>query len=222
MRHRQVIAAALSAGMLGLFPGVAAGAPSSRDVRTSALCQSLRETARPALTGLMKNDGLLEEAQRALTTSDRLALRTVTGDLAANLSEVSEFLGHGFPQDANATAASQEQLMKVRLEAVASAQNDALNVIEGFTQTQDIGRARNDFPGGREENEAELLPFDTEHRTGAGVASPTDPATPLTGLNQEQLADPAAPFQMTRSRIGQLEDKAGVAVMAVAQLCNSR
>jgi hypothetical protein len=217
----RVIAVIAFAGLLGSRPCAAFGDASiSPNANASRLCQTLHETARPALTALLKNDSLFETANRALATADRITLRSVTGDLTGNLNMASQLLGHGFTADANAAARDQEQLMKVRLDAVAAAQNDALNVIEGYAQTRDIAQARDEFPGGRSENAVEVLPYDNPTGTGSDFQNPKDPATAVTGPNQGRLEGPAAILQMTRSRISQLEDSAGVAIMSVVQVCN--
>ncbi|HZZ00098.1 MAG TPA: hypothetical protein VFE36_11035 [Candidatus Baltobacteraceae bacterium] len=193
----------------------------SPDARMSVLCQTLRNSAQPALTKLMNDDSLLENANRAFATSDALVVRNVIGDLTANLNTIAKLLGKGFAPDANSTVNEQEQLMKGRLEAVASAQNDALNLIEGYVQTQDMGRARDSFPGGRGANAVEVLPYDSAHGTGAEVQTPNDPTAPATGANRGRVEGPAAILQSTQTQIGQLEDSAGIAIMAVVQVCNS-
>src|SRR5690349_8247817 len=103
------------------------------------LCQTLHQSVQPALDGVMKNDGLLEAANRAFVSEsvDRGTLRSASESLAHNLVIVRKLLAQKLPADTNPTTLAAEQLMKSRLEAVVSAQNDALNIIQGYMQADD-------------------------------------------------------------------------------------
>ena len=110
-RHR-LTAVFVIAGLLGTFPGAA----SASDVHGSVLCQTLHTAVQPSLASLLKNDTLLEAANRALAKmfddesfgatgsadNGRFFLRNVAVALTRNLDSISQLLGHAFPQDANA------------------------------------------------------------------------------------------------------------------------
>jgi hypothetical protein len=171
----------------------------------------LHEVVRPALAGLMKNDNLLDVANRAVAPSDETSgplFRNAVGAVARNLDAISQLLGRQFPQDANASAHASAALIKSRLQAVALAQNDALNLIEGYVQTQDMGRARDELPGAQG--------YNAESRNAG------DPPTPPAPLQHSALSENlAAQLKQTRARIGSLEDAAGIAVMSAAEACSS-
>ena len=238
MRRRQVTAIVALTGLLGASPAAAPTPKVIIEVRTSALCQVLHEAVRPTLAGLMKNDSLLEAANRAIAPSDETSgplLRNVVVAVAHNLDTVSQLLGHQFPQDANPSMHASAVLIKARLQMVASAQNDALNLIEGYIQTADMGRARDEFPGGHQSgaNEVEAPGVDSQGYN-AEFHNADDPPTPpvdIAGMqgnmphavakSSVQAGNRAALLAQTRSRIGSLEDAAGVAIMTAAQLCSS-
>ena len=212
------------------------------------LCQTLHQAVQPTLTGLIKNDSVLEVSNRALVKmfedeaagskgaaeSDRLFLRNAAGALAHNLKVISDLLGHGFPQDPDTSKHAFEELMKARLQAVASAQNDALNLIEGYMQTEDMGRARDEFPGGHQSgaNEVEGGPAGDAQGFIAQFHNANDPTTPyidIAGLAGDAApahtghsapGSPAALLDLTRTRIGGLEEPAGNAILEAAQACS--
>jgi hypothetical protein len=240
----------LAAGLLGATPDPSASPLKTIiEVHSSVLCQTLHQAVQPALTGLIKNDNLLDVGNRAFAKmfedqaagathsgeQDRLFLRNVAGALTHNLNVVSDLLGHGFPQDADATTHAAEELMKVRLQAVASAQNDALNLIEGYLQTEDMGRARDEFPGGHQSGANEVEgpgPFGDQSGFLAEFHNANDPTTPyvdIAGLNGTMLhgvdgkqaqAAPVSLLQLTRTRIANLEEPAGTAIVAAVQVCS--
>lgn len=196
------------AGWLGLLPGAGLGA-SSRSA--SVLCQTLHSAAQPTLTGLMQNDNLLEAANSALRRSNddnHLFLRNVAVRMARNLDTIAQTLGNGFPPDANSPTYASEELMKTRLQAVASAQNDALNLIDGYVQTEELTQARDEFPAG-------------EPAINEGYHT-SDPGTPHDlSVSRERAGTLAALLESARSRIGDLEEPAGSAIVAAAQVCSS-
>lgn len=258
MTRRRITRTLAIAGLLGLLPCAAMGdtqpspAPNASplktiiEVRSSLLCQTLHQAVQPTLAGIMKNDSLLDAANRAFAkmfadqaagangSTDRLFLRNVAGALSHNLSTISQILGHGFPQDENATTHAYEELIKARLQAVASAQNDALNLIEGYVTTEDMGRARDEFPGGHQSGANEVEgPSQDSQGFQAGFHNANDPATPYTdmaGLQGTQhgvdgkspQSSPVALLGLTRTRISGLEEPAGSAVMIAVQVCNSK
>jgi len=265
---RPVIAVLAVVGLLGGFPGVAFGdTPSSPapaataaplktiiEVHTTVLCQTLREGVQPTLTGLMKNDTLIEAANRAVAKMyddqakqsqagqmDRLYLHDIAGALAHNLAIVAQLLGHRFPQDTTSAHASDD--IHTRLQAIASAQNDALNLIEGSLQTDDLGRAQDEFVGGHQSgaNEvatgslhAAVVPNLDMQGFRAEFHNADDPTTPFidkAGLGSgmyhppprtpDQARNLPALIHLTRVRISDLEVPAGDAIVAAAKVCNS-
>lgn len=269
MRNRPVVAVLAVVGLLGSFRGVAvADAPLSAgptataaplktiiEVRTTPLCQTLRQGVQPTLVGLMKNDSLIESANRAVAKMfddqvtqasaseqiDRLYLRNIAAALAHNLTIIGQLLGQRFPQDATSTSASED--MHVRLQTVASAQNDALNLIEGFMQTEDIGRAQGEFVGGHQSgaNEvvsgslhAAVLPDADMQGFRAEFHNADDPTAPFidkAGLGSGMYHAPPrispsmrslpAVIQITRTRISDLEGSASTSIVAAVKVCNT-
>lgn len=270
MRSRWVIAITVVAGLLVGFPGVAiadaqsspapaaTGAPLKTiiEVRSTVLCQTLREGVRPTLAGLIKNDSLIETANRAVAKMfddqakqatdaeqiDRLYLHNVAGALSHNLTTIAQILGHGFPQDTTPMHASEEDIHS-RLQTIASAQNDALNLIEGYLQTEDVGRAQGEFVGGHQSgaNEvatgslhAAVMPNLDMQGFRAEFHNADDPTTPFidkAGLGggmyhpppriPDQAVNLPALIHLTRTRISDLEVSASPSIIAAAKVCDS-
>jgi hypothetical protein len=197
----------LSAGLLGVLP-CAAMADSAAHPASTVLCQSLHQAVQPALTGLMKNDNLLERANRALIAneSDRVTLRSLTESIAVNLNAVTQLLGQKFPQNDDPATVASEELMKSRLQAVASHQVNALNVIEGYIQAQDLAQANGESY------------FSPDRNAPGDFRDKNDPAK---ATIETPVGSPATLLQIARTQIGALEDSAGIAIMAVVKVCNS-
>lgn len=211
----------LLAGLLGSLPYAAsADAPA----HTAILCQTLHQTAQPALAGLMQNDNLLESATHAAAKvsvdraagathsedADRQVLREAADALSHSLSVISQKLSAGFPQDPDAAARASEQRLKSSLEAVTSAQNDALNLIEGYVATDEVSHENDDFYRGRQIASAPVQD------------NPLTPAPPFATLaTGTQPQNPSAYLQSARSRISNLEEPAGSAILAAEQVCSS-
>jgi hypothetical protein len=219
MVRRRLIAVLLSAGLLGSLPRAAIGEPTPRAAPT-VLCQTLHQAVQPALAEVMNDDTLLEAASRSFVSeeNDRPVLREVAASLTHNLDTIAQLLGREFPQDANATAHASEQLMKLRLQAVASAQNDALNLIEGHMQIQDIARGPDESVEQPGANDAGGAFSEDQSMRGADFHDTRDPAKPFVAA---QSASPIALLQTMQARIGNLEDAAGIAIMSAVQICNS-
>lgn len=268
MRSRQVIAVTAVVGLLLSVPRVAiadaqaspAPAASSAplktiiEVRATVLCQTLRDGVRPTLAGLMKNDSLIEAANRAVAKLvddqakqatgsgqiDRLYLRNVAGALSHNLSTIDDLLGHRFPQDTSPMHASVEDI-HARLASIASAQNETLNLIEGYLQTEEIGRAQDEFVGGHQSgaNEvasgslhAQVIPNLDTQGFRAGFHNADDPTTPLVdkaGLGSglyhppprtpDETRDLPSLVHLARVHISNLEDSADTSIIAAVKVC---
>lgn len=191
------------AGLFGFF--LCAAMSDGASSQSSVFCQTLHGAVQPAFAGLMKNDDLLEAANRALTRStqsDRLFLRSVAGTVTNNLNAVAQLLANGFPQDANSPAHASEELLRSRLQAIASAQNDALNVIEGSIQSEDM-----DGPN-------DALGFHNLSNPGTQFLGQTDGHGGISRVLATSL-------EATRSHISELEDPAGSAIVAADQVCGS-
>lgn len=197
----------LAAGLLGLLP-CAAPADSAVHSPPTILCQTLHQAVQPALDGVLKNDTLLEQADREFVTNqnDRISLRKLTESIATNLNAVAHFLGQEFGKDNDPAASAAEELMKTRLRTVASTQNNALNVIEAYIQAQDLAQA-----GGESE-------FSPDRNAPSDFRDRYDPAKPI---DQTRVGSPARMLDIARSQIGGLEDSAGIAIMAAVKVCNS-
>lgn len=251
MRRRQLTAAILAIGLLGATPEPSASPLKTIiEVHSSVLCQTLHQAVQPTLGGLIKNDNILDVSDKALAKmfddqaagakgnveSDRLFLRNAAGALAHNLKTISDLLGHQFPQDANAANHASEELMKTELQAVASAQNDALNLIEGYTETEDMGRARDEFVGGHQNGASEVEGGPAGDMQGFtaefhNANDPTKPFIDIAGLNgttshgvngKTPHGSPVAILDLTRTRITGLEQPAGMAVVAAAEICSTQ
>lgn len=271
MIHRPVFAVAALIALLSGLPRPAVAevssstAPASTaaplktiiEVHSSVLCQTLHKGVQPTLTGLMKNDGLIEAANRAVAKMaddqvkqaaageqmDRLYLRDVASAMSHNLNTIAQLLGNAFPQGTTSTSASDD--IHARLQSVASAQNDVLNLIEGFMATEDIGRAQDEFVGGHQSGanevvggpsvKGQVLPNPDMQGFRAEFHNADDPTTPLVdkaGLGsglfhpplraRDQAGTVPALIHLTRTRISDLEGSAGVAIVAAAKDCSAQ
>jgi len=213
VRHRRNVVAVLAAGLAVLFPctAISASPAAASPATSSVLCQTLHQAVQPALVGVMKNDNLLEQASRAFMSggNDRVALSNVTEALVANLNLVARLLAQQFPQDANPVTSASEGLMKSRLQAVASAQSDALNVIEEYQQAEELSRPRE---GGV---------FTPDRGTPSDFHSATASKDPARPIVDTPVGSPGRYLQIARSQIGELEDSAGIAIMNAVKVCNS-
>lgn len=198
MRPRSIFAALLSGCLLGVSQ-----APAS-----TGLCQTLHQTVQPALAGVMKNDNLIEEANRAFTAGvvETTTLRSITEALTHNLNSVSQLLGQKLPPDENPATLASEELMTSRLEAVVTAQNDALNLIEGYAQVEENAREQGDTQ------------IDSARTTPSDFHNYKDAARPLIDT---RVGSPSRMLEIERSQIGSLEDNAGIAIMSAVKVCNS-
>jgi hypothetical protein len=187
----------------------------------AALCQTLHQSVQPALDGVMKNDALLETANRAFVsdTVDRGALHSVAESMTHNLSVVTQLLGQKLPQNMNPTTRAAEELMKSRLQAVASAQNDALNIIQGYMQAEDPAQARSQTPVEHQADPNQVAGgFNDDMALHDDFHNATDPAKPFV---ETRVGSPARLLQIARAQIGDLEDSAGLAIMSAVKVCNS-
>lgn len=270
MRIRALVAICAVAGLLGGTPRAAiADAPASPgpeasaaplktiiEVRSAGLCKTLHEAVQPTLTGLMKNDSLIEAANRAVAKMfddqraqatgagqmDRLYLHNVALALTHNLATIAQLLGHGFPQDKTSTHASDD--IHDRLQTVASAQNDVLNLIEGILQTDDLGRAQDEFVGGHQSGANEVATGSLHAAVAPNLDmqgfkaefhnadDPTAPFTDKAGLGSGMYHAPPkisnrarslpALIALTQTRITGLEGAAGTAIIDAAKACKSQ
>lgn len=220
MRGRHVTTGLLVAGLLGMVPCAAFGdAPASQ--AQTPLCQTLHQSVQPALDGVMKNDGLLEAANRAFVSDsvDRGALRSASESLSHNLLIVRKLLAQKLPADTNPATRGAEELMMSRLEAVVAAQNDALNIIQGYMQAEDTARARSQTAGEHPSDPNQVGGgFNDDMALHDDFRNVTDPAKPFV---ETRVGSPSRLLQIARAQIGDLEDNAGVAIMGAVKVCNS-
>jgi hypothetical protein len=210
----------LIAGLLGILPCGAFGDAQPNHAPV-ALCQTLHESVQPALAGLMKNDGLLETANRAFAsgTVDRGALMSVSGSLAQNLSAVRQLLSQKLPEERDPSSRTSADLMKSRLQAVATAQNDALNVIQGYMQAEEMAQTHSQTAVEHQADPNQVGGgFNDDIALHDDFHNVTDPAKPFA---ETRVGSPARLLQIARSQIGDLEDSAGVAIMSAVKVCNS-
>lgn len=217
---RRRITAGLIAGLLGILPCAAFGdaAPNHSPV---ALCQTLHESVQPALAALMKNDGLLETANRAFASGsvDRGALVSVSESLAQNLNAVRQLLSQKLREERDPSPGASAELMKSRLQAVATAQNDALNVIQGYMQAEETAQTHSQPAAEHQGNPNQVGGgFNDDIGLHDDFHNVTDPAKPFA---ETRVGSPARLLQIARSQIGDLEDSAGVAIMSAVKVCNS-
>lgn len=221
MRGRHITTSLLVVGLLGMVPCAAFGdAPASK--AQVPLCQTLHQSVQPALDGVMKNDGLLEAANRAFVSEnvDRGTLRSVSESLAHNLDIVRKLLAQKLPADTNATTRAAEELMTSRLQSVASAQNDALNIIQGYMQAEDTARARSQSSAEHPSDPNQVSGgFNDDIALHDDFHNVTDPAKPFV---ETRVGSPSRLLQIARAQIGDLEDNAGVAIMGAVKVCNSQ
>ncbi len=169
----------------------------------------------------MKNDGLLETANRAFIGGDieRGSLRGVTQSLAHNLNIVAQLLGQKLPQDADPAMRASQETMKARLNAVASAQNDALNVIQGYLQAEETAHAQNESSSVHPTDPGQVGGgFNDDQTLHGDFRDMTDPAKPFV---ETRVGSPTRFLEIARSQIGDLEDSAGIAIMSAVKVCNS-
>src|ERR1700682_200823 len=126
------------------------------------LCSTLREAVAPSILALLKSDTVLAaghqtfltmgrheiERSRGRLEMDRLQLDREVVAIVRNLQTVATLLGDAkrFPKVAATDDERRALAIKGQLEAVARAQNDALNVISGTLETDRLGQMQHDFP----------------------------------------------------------------------------
>lgn len=133
------------------------------NVRSSAVCATLRRNVFQAVQGLRVNDGLIEQGKLILekigydakaqpesvsivggaggaSQMDDMQLELLVHDLAENLDKIDALLSEAqaFP-DASASTDERKLLQaKSRLEAVAERQREALNLLSGTAETNEL------------------------------------------------------------------------------------
>jgi hypothetical protein len=124
--------------------------------RSSPFCTAMRENVGVAIAGVLIDDQVIEQSKPALlmfgrefvmnharsnwAEFDRIRLENIAGFLAKNLAIIDKVLSDprfaSNPQTADDTALAD---MKVRLQAVADEQKEALNLVSGVAETYSLG-----------------------------------------------------------------------------------
>ena len=126
------------------------------------LCSTLREAVAPSILALLKSDTVLAaghqtfvmmgkhelERSRAQLELDRMQLDREVVAIVRNQRTVDALLGDTgrFPKVATTDDERRAQAIKEQLQAVARAQNNALNVISGTLETDRLGQMQHNVP----------------------------------------------------------------------------
>jgi hypothetical protein len=130
-------------------------------VRSNALCTTLRQNIAPTIAGLMKNDEIIGAGHRAFakmshdqagTSSaaidiDKLYLEQVETRLVHNLEVVDRLLGDQkrFPAEPKNDDERDALVMRAQLQAVASSQRKALDLVSGTLETESLGQMQHEM-----------------------------------------------------------------------------
>jgi hypothetical protein len=198
--------------------------PAPVQVRSKALCTTLRENVRIALAGLMENDAVIDTGRKAYRkmaedrtaksgaiSSDRLYVENSVSALVHNLAQIDDLLSDParFPvagQSADALATIQ---MKDQLSAIASEQRKALNILNGVLETGDFDDAQK--IGVHPDVKSSLTSIPGQVDT-SGIAD-IDSSAAL-----DHVADDIEALQ---GQAQTLESKAATTVLAVAAQCTT-
>ncbi|HTW85134.1 MAG TPA: hypothetical protein VMD91_13780 [Candidatus Sulfotelmatobacter sp.] len=158
--------------------------PTIGGTHSKGFCDTVRGNVAPAVHGLMNDDALLGAGHRALAkmshdavTStpqaldlDRVYLGKVVLSLAHNVGVIDKLLNDPsrFPKAPATDDDKEAALLQSQLRAARDRQNDALNLVDGLLETEQMGQMRSD------------LPSQIQSATGPSnatplPASPTDP-----------------------------------------------
>ncbi|HTX57272.1 MAG TPA: hypothetical protein VMD47_09220 [Candidatus Acidoferrales bacterium] len=100
---------------------------------SSPLCTALRAKIAPAVTGMVVEDRLMVRQGPFRTSGATIAA------LADNWIKINTLLDpRSFFQSGNADDVKQMEALRERLQAVADDENDALNVLSGTSDTEDL------------------------------------------------------------------------------------
>ena len=143
----------------------AAGAtppPTIGSTHSKGFCDTVRDNVAPSVVGLIKNDALIGAGHRAFakmvydtTTSspaaldlDRVYLGQVVHALAHNAAAIDTLLADQkrFPKTPASDDDKLAAQIAAQLRAARDRQNDALNLIDGTLETEQMGQMRQDLP----------------------------------------------------------------------------
>ena len=160
-------------------------------VVSSPLCSMLGEKARPAIAGLMLNDGLTDYAgpviaryyrdmyanHSAASDFDIVRMREVAMRMAHNLEVVDAILASVPKPDTKAVptnAQRQIEDLRDKLNAVQNAQRATINVVSGLAETEALGEfeSRRDPLGNAVEGDVPKSPTPANAIGNAGVKAP--------------------------------------------------
>jgi hypothetical protein len=134
--------------------------PTIGSTHSKGFCDTVRDNVAPSVLGLMKNDALIGAGHRAFakmvhdtTTSssaaldlDRVYLEQVVHALAHNVTTIDTLLAdqRRFPKTPTSDDDKLAAELAAQLRAARDRQNDALNLIDGTLETEQMGQMRQD------------------------------------------------------------------------------
>jgi hypothetical protein len=134
--------------------------PTIGSTHSRGFCDTVRDNVAPSVLGLMKNDALIGAGHRAFakmahdtTTSssaaldlDRVYLAQVVHALAHNVATIDTLLAdqRRFPKTPASDDDELAAQLAAQLRAARDRQNDALNLIDGTLETEQMGQMRQD------------------------------------------------------------------------------
>jgi hypothetical protein len=155
--------------LVWLLAASAAPAPPSPppviiEVKSRALCTTLRENVRPAALDLMKNDEVIDAgriafrrmasdrlaAAHAGVQMDRLLVENAVAAMVRNIEQLEAALDDPkrFPANPASDDERQANALKAQLQAVEDRQKLVLNVLNGTNETDALDSMQHDFPDG--------------------------------------------------------------------------
>jgi hypothetical protein len=226
-------------------PAPATPPPQIIEVRSRALCTTLRENVRIALAGLMKNDAVIEaggKAYRKMAADqmaqakgsvgmDRLFVENAVGAIVHNLAEIDALLDdpRRFPIAAASTDTRNAVAMKAQLQAIADQQKRTLNVLNGVLETdnlQDMQSFGDLDVAPPSVGPATDGPVGNAPATGGRITATSPGAVDVRNFANDGLIGSSLYGQVAQevatqqSQAQQLESKAAITIMNVAAECS--
>jgi hypothetical protein len=155
--------------------------PTIGRTHSKGFCDTLRDQVAPSLLGLMKNDALLGAEHRAFAKMshdatmspgsaaldlDRVYIEQGVHALAHNIAVIDGILSDTkrFPKDPVTDDDKYAALLAAQLRAARDRQNDALNLVNGTVETEQMGQMRSEIS--------------TQMQSAVGPSSAPVPASP--------------------------------------------
>jgi hypothetical protein len=223
--------------------------PEIAHVVSSRFCGALRTNVGPAIKAMLDNDHMIAQTKPLFSDynkyvgSQSLGMRDLTlvrmenyvGPLVANLADIEKYLQDPIVFPDSPTNAEDAELIDIRnkLEQVAAAQEESLDVINGFVATEQLGQMQHEGF-----DQANAINGDANNMIAKPTADPMTHDTSIAGLPANPYyIDPATVpglsvgtnrfthvmdgLQWTRDQATAHEAVAAKAVIDNLRLCNA-